>query len=262
MDKFVTVKKPTSIRPQKDDGRERQKFRYNPYGVSKANERKYEDWRYEKKKERILARLHKDTEGKPEDQSGPVKQKPSSAALTKHLLNTLGDESNPITNSDIYQRSDHISSAATGHQRSDGRGPRKSYIEVRDKKLAQQLPEKPADGAQVMRNVRIYINGYLDNTTDIEMKRIVTLAGGQVLRTASGATHILTSQQLNGSKTQKLLTTKSKNIVHVVRPEWVTDSIGAGLRLSEREYSVIKNKGVLKITDMFGAGPSTKPQHK
>ncbi|KAI0650318.1 hypothetical protein C8Q79DRAFT_1006597 [Trametes meyenii] len=262
MDKFVTVKKPTSVRPEKDDGRERQKFRYSPYGVSKANERKYEDWKDKKKKERILARLQKDSDvgGKSEDQSGPSGKKPSSAALTRHLLKTLGDESNPITNSDIYQRSDHICSAATGHQRSDGRGPRKSYIEVRDKKLAQQLPEKPADGVQVMWNVRIYINGYLDNTTDIEMKRIVTLAGGQVLRTASGATHILTSQQLNGSKTQKLLTTKSKNTVHVVRPEWVTDSIESGLRLSEREYSVIKNKSVLKITDMFGAGPSTKPQ--
>ena len=27
----------------------------------------------------------------------------------------------------------------------------------------------------------VYINGYLADTTDIEMKRIVTLAGGQIL---------------------------------------------------------------------------------
>ncbi len=73
---------------------------------------------------------------------------------------------------------DHISSAATGHQVSDGRGPRKSYIDVRRSKLTEQLPEKPSEGALVLRNVRVYINGYLDNTTDIEMKRIVTLAGG------------------------------------------------------------------------------------
>lgn len=32
-----------------------------------------------------------------------------------------------------------------------------------------------------MRNVRIYINGYLEGTTDIEMKRIVTIAGGQIM---------------------------------------------------------------------------------
>lgn len=27
----------------------------------------------------------------------------------------------------------------------------------------------------------VYIGGYMDNTTDIEMKRIVTQAGGQIL---------------------------------------------------------------------------------
>jgi len=31
--------------------------------------------------------------------------KPSAEAITKHLLNTLGDESNPITHSNIYERS-------------------------------------------------------------------------------------------------------------------------------------------------------------
>ncbi|KAI9001444.1 hypothetical protein BD414DRAFT_474646 [Trametes punicea] len=248
MDRFVTVKKPCPVRLEKDeDKKERQKFRYNPYGVSKANERKFEDWKDKKRTEKILAPLRKEGQNKP-----------SSAALTKHLLNTLRDESNPITHSDIYQRSDHICSAATGHQRGEGRGPNKSYWEARTKKLADQLPEKPTEGQQVLRNVKVYINGYLEDTTDIEMKRIVTLAGGQVLHTASGATHILTSQQLNGAKTQKLLTTKSRNIVHVVRPEWVTDSISAGKRLSERDYSVIKMTNVLKITDMFGAGPSYK----
>ncbi|KAI0663305.1 hypothetical protein C8Q70DRAFT_957422 [Cubamyces menziesii] len=250
MDKFVTVKKPSSIRTDKNEDKGRQKFRYNPYGVNKTNERKFEDWKHKKRTEKILAPLLKDGQSKP-----------SSSALTKHLLNTLKDDSNPITHSDIYQRSDHICSAATGHQRGEGRGPGKSYWDARTKKLADQLPEKPVDGAQVLRNVRIYINGYLENTTDIEMKRIVTLAGGQVMHTASGATHILTSQQLNGSKTQKLLTSKSKTIVHVVRPEWVTDSIEAGKRLTEREYSVIKTVNVLKITDMFGAGASHRP-HK
>lgn len=211
MDNFVTVKKPSSVRHDKDDAKkqERQKFRYNPYGVSSSKERNFEDWKDKKKREksvhsicgykrslkfepsRILAPLLKDGQSKP-----------SSSALTKHLLNTLGDKSNPITNSTIYERSgmfehdylvawttaahdcgftDHISSAATGHQRSEGRGPHKSYLEVRAKKLAEQLPEKPSEGAQVLRNVRIYINGYLENTTDIEMKRVVALAGGQVL---------------------------------------------------------------------------------
>ncbi|KAL1944194.1 hypothetical protein VTO73DRAFT_3379 [Trametes versicolor] len=252
MDKFVYAKKPSAVRCDKDDAKnDRHKFRYNPYGVHKANERKLDDWKDKKKIEKILAPLRKDGQSKP-----------STSALTKHVLSTLKDESNPVTHSTIYQRSDHISSAATGHQVSDGRGPRKSYMDVRRSKLTEQLPEKPSEGALVLRNVRVYINGYLDNTTDIEMKRIVTLAGGTVQHTASGATHILTSQQLSGSKTQKLLTSKSKNLVHVVRPEWVTDSIDAGTRLSEREYSVIKIATTLKISDMFGAGPSRKSAHE
>lgn len=76
---------------------------------------------------------------------------------------------------------DHISSAATGHQRSERRVNQKNYWESRNEKLAQQRPEKPSGSeANVLRNVRVYINGYLDGTTDIEMKRIVTLAGGQI----------------------------------------------------------------------------------
>ena len=122
----------------------------------------------------------------------------------------------------------------------------------------------------------VYINGYLADTTDIEMKRIVTLAGGQILcatslfscvgspqlirlfrQTASGATHILTSQQLNGSKTHKLLTGKAKVKPHVVRPEWVTESIEAGKRLSERHYSVIKDTSVSSLVNLLSASGSS-----
>lgn len=53
MDKFVTVKKPSSVPLGKDDGKkDRQKFRYNPYGVNKANERKFEDWKDKKRTEK------------------------------------------------------------------------------------------------------------------------------------------------------------------------------------------------------------------
>ena len=60
MDKFVTVKKPSSIRPNaKDDNRtkiERQKYRYNPYGVSRSEERKFEDWKGQKRTEKSVLR--------------------------------------------------------------------------------------------------------------------------------------------------------------------------------------------------------------
>ncbi|KAF7436569.1 hypothetical protein PC9H_003402 [Pleurotus ostreatus] len=179
----------------------------------------------------------------------------STRELNKLVLSTLSHESNPVTHSDIYERTEHIVSAATGHQRGDGRanGPQKTYFEHRTKKLSEQKVAAAGNASsepQVMRNVRIYINGYLSNTTDIEMKRVVVRAGGDVLLTPSGATHILTSQQLSGSKTHKL-TAKSRNHVHVVKPEWVTDSIKTGKKLKEMDYAVIKSTNAQSLTSML-----------
>lgn len=76
---------------------------------------------------------------------------------------------------------------------------------------------------------------------------------------ASGATHILTSQQLSGSKTHKLLTQKKMRVrPHVVRPEWVFDSLDRGRRVPEREYSVLKNEGNRGLDEMFGVGKRTE----
>jgi len=162
----------------------------------------------------------------------------SGKAVTKHLLRTLGHESNPITHSDIRQRSELYVSCFTGHQVADdgGRG-RRQYLEFRNKKLQDQMQDSSTG---VLKNTRIYIGGYLDNTTDIEMKRMITSAGGRVMLGASGATHILTSQTLSASKLHRIITSRPSNKVHVVRPQWVTDSIESGRRRSEREYTVIK----------------------
>ena len=93
------------------------------------------------------------------------------------------DTTSTICRNFVPTLSDHVVSAATGHQRSDGRGQiNKGYMASRSAKLRNQLPER-LDGPEgiILRGVRIYINGYLENTTDIEMKRNVTLAGGQIL---------------------------------------------------------------------------------
>jgi hypothetical protein len=55
----------------------------------------------------------------------------------------------------------------------------------------------------------------------------------------SGATHILTSQQLSGSKTHKFLHGQARSKAHVVRPEWVHDSIDAGKKRAEFAYRVL-----------------------
>lgn len=68
---------------------------------------------------------------------------------------------------------------------------------------------------------------------------------------ASGATHILTSMPFSAGKTQKLLTTKSRSIVNVVKPEWVFDTIKAGKRQPERKYAILNNKGNRDLAEML-----------
>jgi hypothetical protein len=77
--------------------------------------------------------------------------------------------------------SDHIVSLASGHQRSERRsGVRPGYFEDRTRKLTEQREESTQE-ATVLNGIRVYINGYLNDTTDIEMKRIVTHAGGKIV---------------------------------------------------------------------------------
>ncbi|KAI6047437.1 hypothetical protein EDC04DRAFT_622229 [Pisolithus marmoratus] len=235
MDKYITVRKPIVVSPPKKTAR-------SPYPRRKLIDKVEED---RQRLARISAPLY--SEGK----------KPSNSEVTKHLLRTLSDESNPITHSNIYERSDTVVSATTGHQRGERRGHcgARQYFDDRNKKLAAQREEEPTTG--VLRGVRVYISGYISSTTDIEMKRIVALAGGTTVRVPSGATHILTSQQLSGSKTHKLLTSKRGNLVHVVKPEWVTDCIKAGKRLQESRYAVALASTTRNLVDMIKASKSS-----
>ncbi|KAF4620064.1 hypothetical protein D9613_005350 [Agrocybe pediades] len=108
----------------------------------------------------------------------------SSSKITEGLLKNLSDPSNPITHSDIYKRTDHIVSCATGHQRSEGRADRSSYMAERTHKLRAQRDDSKgssSNGKDVLKDVYVYIDGYLESTTDIEMKRLVAQAGGQVV---------------------------------------------------------------------------------
>ncbi|TFK75770.1 BRCT domain-containing protein [Pluteus cervinus] len=197
----------------------------------------------------------------------------SHAALTKHVLSTLKDESNPITHSDIAERSDQVYSMTTGHQVAEGRGSRHAYISLDRKKRNVQIQanatstrtstqSEGTDDARkkpqpVLHNVCVYLNGYLENTTDIEMKRIITEAGGEILYTPSSAcTHIVTSQHLSGSKTHKILSSKPRNRVHVVKPEWILDSIKQGRKLSERNYVVIRDTTTKSLTSTFKTSKS------
>jgi len=126
-------------------------------------------------------------------------------------------------------------------------------VKERNTKLRDQREKAMSS---VLSNTSIYINGYLRGTTDIEMKRVITEAGGQVLfvqdqyalhnplmdhrQSASNATHIVSSQPLSGTKTRNLLKTSGRTKRYVVKPEWVMDSISAGRRLQEESYKLTR----------------------
>lgn len=78
---------------------------------------------------------------------------------------------------------DTVVSATTGHQRGAGRTPHgtsaKAYFEDRSRKLSLQRRNETPEG--VLSKVRIYIDGYLSGTTDIEMKRIIAQGSGTTL---------------------------------------------------------------------------------
>ncbi|KAJ9120597.1 hypothetical protein QFC22_002526 [Naganishia vaughanmartiniae] len=74
--------------------------------------------------------------------------------ITKHLLNTLGDKHNPITNSDLYTRTAHVVSCASGHQVAQRAGSKfsiseKSYFTSRNAKLRQQFTAQAREGLRV-----------------------------------------------------------------------------------------------------------------
>nr|GAT59969.1 predicted protein [Mycena chlorophos] len=180
-------------------------------------------------------------------------ERPSKAEMTNYLLSTLQDEGNPICHSDIADRSMPMFSTSTGHQVAEGIVNRRRYFTERTAKIKVQAadaigPKEPPS----LSTTRCYINGYLEGTTDLEMKRVIAEAGGTVLPVASSATHIITSQPLSGSKNHKILTAKkqSRN-PFVVKPEWVMDSVKAGKRLSEREYAVITETGSKNVFTML-----------
>lgn len=71
---------------------------------------------------------------------------------------------------------------ASGHQVSESRRNHRPYLQERSRKLAvQKETTNAAEQPQILSNVKVYIDGLLSGTTDIEMKRVVSRAGGQIL---------------------------------------------------------------------------------
>ena len=58
---------------------------------------------------------------------------------------------------------------------------RQMYLEDRERKLADQREKSSDPGGLILRYTRIYIDGYLEGQTDIEIKRMIILGGGHVM---------------------------------------------------------------------------------
>jgi hypothetical protein len=85
--------------------------------------------------------------------------------------------------SDAHRVSDYVAPDATGHQRSEERFDRTRYLQDRKQKLEVQLPTI-SGGDGVLSGVRVWIDGFLEGTTDIAMKAVVKKAGGDILYVA------------------------------------------------------------------------------
>jgi hypothetical protein len=58
---------------------------------------------------------------------------------------------------------------------------RQLYVEDRERKLADQREKCSDPRGLILRYARIYIDGYLEGKTDIEIKRLITLGGGRIM---------------------------------------------------------------------------------
>ncbi|ORY28262.1 BRCT domain-containing protein [Naematelia encephala] len=181
------------------------------------------------------------------------------ARQTEIMMNTLGKGVNPITNSDLYSRSDHFVSCATGHQQSNrggGSSGATTYWEVRNAKMAEQAREKTSE---LFRGCVFYINGSTGpRLSNLQLQHIITSNGGRFTATQNGSnTHIIANGGLSGSKTQKHINGQggrgASRRAKVVRVEWVLDSLERGIKLSEARYGMIKDPTQNSLLSAWGS---------
>jgi len=75
---------------------------------------------------------------------------------------------------------DRVVSVSTGHQVAEERQNRRLYLQDRQGKLdAQWARNSKSNG--IFQSVCVYLSGYLNGTTDIEIKRVIAEGGGQTV---------------------------------------------------------------------------------
>lgn len=238
MDKFVKITKANQSGKTTKE-KDKQSVRYNPYGTRGAEgEQARQDWIALGKEQRMSARSRRGQNNEQDSEQSQTPASSNAAAAMKHVMTTLKHPGNPLTSRAGLSHVDHVWSCATGHQQSDTPRGMTAYHKERNARIdAQRDPAK----SSLFSGCRIYCNsGYCANTTDLELKRLVKEYGGVVAMSDAGATHILTSMSLSAAKIDKFLKTRAKVKKHIVKPEWLFDSIELGKRKAEWGYTVIK----------------------
>lgn len=123
----------------------------------------------------------------------------------------------------------------------------KAYWKERIAKLNKQRPEAVSD---VLRGVVVYFEGYTDDVTSFQLKKLVYSHGGDICHyfSKSRTTHIVCTN-LCDSKAQRV--GQSVKGVRVVHPDWLRLSCSDGKKLPEDKFLIVKDQTMKSIDSFF-----------
>ncbi|WVF72052.1 hypothetical protein IAT40_006864 [Kwoniella sp. CBS 6097] len=192
--------------------------------------------------------------------------KKSRAQITERMLNTRGKEVNPVTNSDLYTRTDHFVSCSTGHQQSNRSGAGEgswTYWKVRSAQMNNQAREQKTS---IFSGCTIYINGSTGpKVSNLQVQHLISANGGRLAPTqSSSCTHIIANGGLSGTKTQKWIDGQgsrgASRRAKVIKVEWILDSVEKGVKLSEAGYGMVEDPSQPNLFKTLGVKPKLESQ--
>ncbi|KAM0755419.1 hypothetical protein T439DRAFT_320112 [Meredithblackwellia eburnea MCA 4105] len=171
---------------------------------------------------------------------------------------TMGKPENPITNSDAYERTEHVQSCSKGHQTNES-GPsnqvRGGWRKSRNAKLKTQAAEAKTG---ILKNVVACISGYTGTITNLQLIELIQSNGGEIrMVPTSEVTHLITISGLSGSKTHKFYAKGTKSKMKIVHPDWVVRTVEQGKRLREENFAVIFHETQQSIQSLYNSSTST-----
>ncbi|KAH9514126.1 deoxycytidyl transferase [Bulinus truncatus] len=124
---------------------------------------------------------------------------------------------------------------------SDGWGGYDNYMSAKRRKLNEQFyKDSKSHHSQIFAGVIIYVNGFTNPSSD-ELRRLMQEHGGryELYLRKTIVTHVIASNLPNSKF-------KLAKTMPVVKPEWITDSVKAGQRLSHFPYLLLGNQSQIQ----------------